>query len=161
MNNLVVIKESKVHGKGVFAVQDIKKGTKVIEYLGEKISHAEGERRSHLTLEDSKNDSEKGAVYIFELNDEYSLDGNLPNNDAKYFNNSCSPNCKAEFENDRIWFVSKRNIKKGEELNINYCYTYKESLDHPCKCSSKKCMGYIVEPREKKKLLKLIESLKK
>ena len=161
MNKLVIVKESKVHGKGVFAFVDIKKGTKVIEYLGKKISHKEGERRSHLSFEDSKTNPKKGAVYIFELNNKYSLDGNIPKNDAKYFNNSCSPNCEAKFEKDRIWFVALKNIKKGNELNINYCYTYKESLVHPCKCGSKKCLGYIVEPSERKKLLKLIKDLKK
>ncbi|MBS3162378.1 SET domain-containing protein [Candidatus Woesearchaeota archaeon] len=160
MNSKIIVKESKVHGKGVFALEDIKKGTKLLEYIGEKITKEEGLRRANKALENSKIDPTKGAVYLFDLNKKYDLDGDVPNNPAKYINNSCSPNCEFDVKNGRVWIFTKKNIKSGEEITINYCYSYKESLEHPCKCGSKDCIGYIVDPSEKKKLLKKIADLK-
>lgn len=153
-NKKIIVKKSKIHGKGVFAVKNIKKGTKIIEYLGEKISKEEGSMRAQLSFKQSKKNKDKGATYIFELNKKYDIDGNVPRNKARFINHSCSPNCKIEIIKDHIWIISKRDIKKGEELNYNYCYSIEDCLNHPCKCRNKNCVGYIVDPYEKKELLR-------
>jgi len=152
----IVIKKSKVHGHGAFALRDIKKGEKVIEYVGEKVTKAEGDRRAELVFERSKKDPKKGAVYIFELNSKYDIDGDVPENIAKFINHSCDPNCKVDIIKGRIWVVAKKNIKEGEEINYNYCYHIDDCLNHPCKCGSKNCVGYIVASRFRKKVLKIL-----
>lgn len=158
MENKIIVKKSKIHGKGVFATKNLKKGTKIIEYIGEKIPKEEGDRRAAVSLKNSKKDPNAGATYIFELNKKYDIDGNVSKNKARFINHSCSPNCKIEIIKDHIWIISKRNIKKGEELNYNYSYSVEDCLEHLCKCGSKNCVGYIVDPSEKKKLLKIINS---
>ena len=73
----IVVKKSKIHNKGVFAVKDIPKGTLIIEYRGEKISKAEGGRRFEKSLEEHENNSNNGSVYIFELNKTWDIDGGV------------------------------------------------------------------------------------
>ncbi len=157
MKQYVTIKNSGIHNKGAFAACDIPKGTKVIEYLGEKISKAEAEKRAERTLENSKKSKENGAVYIFELSKKFDIDGNVPWNPARYINHSCSPNCEAENEDEKhIWIMALRDIKKGEELTYNYGYDLDCYEDHPCKCGSENCVGYIVGEDDWPKLKKLL-----
>jgi len=148
MNQNIVIKKSGIHNKGVFAARDIKKGEKIIEYLGEKISKKESTKRAEIVLEESKHSKTKGAVYIFNLTKRYDLDGNVANNDARYINHSCEPNCEAfQDEDNHIWIISMKKIKKGEELSYNYGYDYEDIEDHKCRCGSPKCVGYILDEK--------------
>ena len=142
---LYFIEDSKVHGMGIFAKKDIKKGAKIIEYVGDKISKEEAEKRAERQLELSLGNKECGAVYIFELNDEFDIDGNVEWNPARYMNHSCEPNCEIEIEDDRIWIIALRDIKKGEELNYNYGYDLEDFKEHICKCGAGRCIGYIVD----------------
>ena len=98
-----------------------------------------------------------GAVYLFELNSRYDIDGNVSWNTAKYINHSCEPNCEVDIIEEKIWIIALRNIKKGEELSYNYEYDLDVCLDHPCKCGSKKCAGYIVAEEDWPKLRKILE----
>ena len=138
------IGKSRIHNKGIFAKNDIKRKTLIIEYVGEKIIKAESERRSNATLKASKKDKSKGAEYIFHLDSEYDIDGNVPYNTARYINHSCEPNCEYYHKNSRIWIRAKKNIKKDEELTFNYGFDLEDSKNHPCKCGSPKCAGYIL-----------------
>ncbi|MGV8161879.1 MAG: SET domain-containing protein [Candidatus Nanoarchaeia archaeon] len=155
-NEFIIIKESEIHNKGVFAAKDIPKGTKIIEYIGDRVSKEESDRRADLQLEKAEKDHSEGLVYIFELNEEFDIDGNVPENDAKWINHSCSPNCEIENDGEHIWIVSKLDIKKGEELFYNYGYDPDDFEDHPCRCGSDNCVGYIVDedhwPEIKRKL---------
>jgi len=152
----IEIRKSGIHNNGAFATKDIQKGTEVIEYVGEKISKKESEKRADEVLEKSKKDKDHGAVYIFELNKKFDIDGNVPWNHAKNINHSCNPNCEAENEDGkRIWIVALRDIKKGEEITYNYGYDIDNYEDHPCKCGSENCVGYIVDKDEWSKLKKL------
>ncbi len=161
------VKKSKVHGNGIYATQNIKKGIKIIEYLGEKISRKEGDRRSELRIKKYLNSKNIGSVYIFQLNAKQDIDGSPLYNKARYINHSCDPNCEVDIENGKIWISSLRRIKKGEELSYDYGYSFdkEDYKDHPCKCNSKNCIGYIISSDDWEKFIKHLKkqmkSLKK
>lgn len=136
------IRRSGIHGRGLFATKDIPKGTNIIEYIGEKIGKEESDRRGWARIDFAKKTGD-AAVYIFTLNDEFDIDGNVTWNAARLINHSCSPNCEASIDNDAIWIGSLRKIKKGEELFYNYGFDLESYEDHPCRCGSKRCIGYI------------------
>jgi uncharacterized protein len=127
----VKVGTSRIAGQGLFAAQDIRQGTSIIQYLGEKISKAE----SHTRLA-------QGNAYIFELNERYDIDGKGRSNTARYINHSCDPNCLVEKTTRTIWIIARRNIKAGEELSYNYGYDAKKYV---CTCGAKNCCGYILD----------------
>ncbi len=129
----VLFRDSPIHGHGGFARIDVPEETWVIEYVGEKITKAESLRRCELD-----------NPFIFTLDDEFDLDGAMEWNPARLLNHSCAPNCEAQSDDDRIWIVALRDIKAGEELTFNYNYDLEDYKDHPCRCGSPGCVGYIV-----------------
>jgi uncharacterized protein len=148
-NDYTIVKQSDIHHKGVFAKVGIPKGTKIIQYKGERISKAEGDKRVEIQSKTAENSEDKGQTYIFELNDDYDIDGDVPDNDAKYINHSCDPNCDFEIEEDEIWIYAKRDIKAGEELSYNYGFDFDEKYhENPCRCNSPNCVGYILSEDE-------------
>lgn len=152
------VKKSVIHGRGVYAKKFIPEGTRVIQYVGEKITKAESDRRADIALENNKLRESEGAVYIFTLNKKYDIDGYVTHNTARYINHSCEPNCETDIIRGKIWIVALRDIKKGKEITYNYGYDLDSYKDHPCECGSKKCVGYIVAeehwPKLKRKLQK-------
>tara|TARA_B100001939_G_scaffold161899_1_gene139647 strand:- start:801 stop:1298 length:498 start_codon:yes stop_codon:yes gene_type:complete len=162
-----IVKKSKVHGSGVFAKTDIKKNVKIIQYIGEKVSKSEGDKRSEDRIKRYLNSKKTGSVYIFELNSKYDIDGSPLYNKARYINHSCRPNCEVEIKNGKIWIKSIKNIKKDDELSYDYGYDFdpEDFMDHLCKCKSKNCVGYIVSkddwPKLKRKLKKLKQNARK
>jgi SET domain-containing protein len=132
-NPWLEIRRSPIHGTGGFARQPIPKGTRVVEYVGEKISKSESLRRCLASNH-----------YIFTLTEEFDLDGDVPWNPARFLNHSCRPNCEAEKTQERIWIIALRDIAAGEELTFNYGYDLEEYRDHPCRCGAPDCVGYIV-----------------
>ena len=156
------IKKSKVHGTGIFATESIKKNTRIIEYIGEKITKKEGDRRSNIRIKKYLNSKKTGSVYIFELNSKYDIDGTPSYNKARFINHSCSPNCEVDINNGRIWITSTKNIKKGTELSYDYGYEFDEEdyLDHKCKCGSTNCIGFIISSDDLNKYKKFIKKNK-
>tara|TARA_B100001094_G_C18187732_1_gene804984 strand:- start:1672 stop:2166 length:495 start_codon:yes stop_codon:yes gene_type:complete len=140
------IKNSKVHGTGVFARNDISRGTKIIEYIGEKITKTEGDKRSAHRIKKYLNSEKTGSVYIFELNNRFDLDGSFSYNKARFINHSCDPNCEVDIIKGHIWISSIKKIKKNDELSYDYGYPFdaNDYEDHLCKCGSNKCIGYII-----------------
>ncbi len=124
-NEKVKTKKSK-SGFGLFANHDFKKGELIIEYTGEKITEAEANRR--------------GGKYLFELNDEWTIDGKGRDNLARYINHACKPNCYPELDKkeEHIYIYAKRNIKAEEELTYDYGKVYFDDLigKDNCRCSS-------------------------
>src|SRR5919108_5794112 len=116
---------SRIDRQGLFAAQNITKGTRIIAYIGEKISRQESARRL-----------EAGNAYIFHLNYRYALDGEMLANTARYINHSCDPNCEVEKTPDTIWIVAVRDIAAGEELSYNYGYDARNYQDNPCNCGA-------------------------
>jgi SET domain-containing protein len=127
------VRMSSVHGQGGFAARDIPKGTRIIEYTGERISKAESLRRCEANNE-----------FIFTLDEEQDLDGSVDWNVARFINHSCAPNCEAEMDNGHIWIIAVRDIEAGEELSFNYGYDLESYREHPCRCGAPECVGYIV-----------------
>ena len=155
MNKLWLKKKSGVHGSGLFASQNIKKGSKIIEYVGDKVTKKEGDRRADIQLDKAKENINNGMVYIFELNKRYDIDGSAKYNHARLINHSCSPNCEVVIDNNEIWILAIKKIKKNAELSYNYGYAYDEDyVDHICKCGSSKCVGYILDEDHWPKLKK-------
>jgi len=155
MNKLWFKKKSGVHGSGLFASQNIKKGLKIIEYVGDKVTKKEGDRRGDIQLNKAKRNINNGMVYIFELNKRYDIDGSVKYNHARLINHSCSPNCEVVIDNNEIWILAIKKIKKNAELSYNYGYAYDEDyVDHTCKCGSSKCVGYILDEDHWPKLKK-------
>jgi len=140
----------------VFARHDIPKGTYIIEYVGEKITKEESDRRADETLQKSQQNTKKGAVYIFELDKTYDLDGDVSYNLAKYINHSCEPNCESENIDGHIWIVTTRDIKKGDEITYDYGYDIDDYENHPCRCGASSCPGYIVAADKRNKLRKIL-----
>ena len=144
--NIWKVNRSKIHGFGIIASDNIKKGKKVIQYIGEKVSKKEGDKRSAERIKNYLHKKNEGSVYIFELNKKYDIDGSPLYNKARYINHSCEPNCEVDIINNEIWIISIKNIKKGNELNYDYGYEFDKDdfSDHICKCGSSKCIGYII-----------------
>ena len=157
----IEVRESEIHGTGVFARIQVPKGKKVIEYIGEKITKKESERRSITLIEKNQGSETDGAVYIFEVNKRHDIDGNIPENTARFINHSCDPNCEPDVIRNRVWLISTRKIKKGEELSYNYGFDLEDYEEHKCKCGAKKCVGYITDEDNWPKLKKLITKKRK
>jgi SET domain-containing protein len=130
---LLSFRASPIHGVGGFAVVEIPPGTRIIEYVGEKITKTESLRRCEANNE-----------YIFALDAAHDLDGKVDWNPARRLNHSCAPNCEALWEEGRIWITTQRDIRVGEEITFNYGYDLEHYQEHPCHCGAAGCVGYIV-----------------
>ena len=104
----LAIRESRIHRRGVYALEDVPAGRKVIEYTGEKISRKETKRRG-----------DGNITYLFTLNDYWTLDGAVGGSGAEIINHSCAPNLSAWNFKEHILYMSKRPIRRGEELTID------------------------------------------
>ena len=134
---LYKIKKSKIDKNGLYANRDIKKGTKIIEYKGKIISVKQSET-------DPKFDNGR-AIYLFNLNKRYDLDGDFKFNTARLINHSCDPNCEVFGSGLKVFVYAMKNIKKGDELSYDYGFSYDSDYKQfPCKCRSKNCIGFIV-----------------
>ena len=134
---LYKVKKSNIDKRGLYASKNIKPGEKVIDYVGKLITKKE-------TEENPKFNNGK-AIYLFNLNNRYDLDGNFAYNIARLINHSCDPNCEVESNGLKLWISSIRDIKKNEELLYDYGFSFDENYkEFPCKCGSNNCCGYIV-----------------
>ena len=164
-SELCEVRNSEIHGRGVYATRAIMKDEKVIEYVGELIDKQESEHRANVQAERAEKHGD-AAVYIFTIDDDHDLDGNLPWNTARLNNHSCDPNCEAWIEDARIFIHALCDIKKGEELSFDYGFDVDTWEEHPCLCGKKVCVGHIVsrtqwQELEKKKAVKKSTALRK
>ncbi len=143
-----VVRRSPRHGRGVFARRTIPAGTPIIEYTGELIAEAEGERRypSRPGVAD-----EPEHTYLLTLDDERVIDANVGGNAARFINHSCEPNCEPVAYGDRMWIVSVRDIRSGEELAYDYAieldepHTAARKRRFPCACGAPRCRGTLLK----------------
>lgn len=136
-----IVRNSKIHGKGVFAKRDIRKGTKILEYTGKIVSREEADEIGTTTVDGHTH------TMLFTIDDERVIDGNV-GGDAKYINHSCDPNAEAiQYDDDRIWIEAKRAIPKGQEIVYDYHLevpgkiTEKVKKEYACYCGSANCRG--------------------
>ena len=125
------VRPSKIHRWGLYAAEPIPKRRKIIEYTGEKISRRETKRRAEGPLN-----------YLFTLNSYWCIDGSVGGSGAQFINHSCEPNCYAWIHKEHILYMSAREIRKGEELTIDYHFD-KDVERVPCACGAKNCRGTI------------------
>jgi uncharacterized protein len=141
-----IVRQSRIHGRGVFARRSIRKGARIVEYRGERISLAEADRRP---------DSDPGNPYhtfLFELNDGRVIDAASRGNAARWINHSCSPNCvPLEDEDGRVYIEARRAIRAGEELSYDYKLSVRGRVSakmkraYECRCGAPRCRGTMLD----------------
>lgn len=142
----IEVRDSTIQGRGVWATGKVRKGTWILEYTGERISHEEADLR----YDDAS--MERHHTFLFIIDSETCIDAAEGGNEARFINHSCDPNCEAVLsaEDREIWIVALRDIAAGEELTYDYGYTLdSESIEealrnYPCTCGSPRCRGTIL-----------------
>ena len=148
---LYVVRQSPIHGRGVFAARYIRKGTRILEYKGERITNREADRR----YDDTRMKSHH--TFLFTLDKKTVIDGAISagGGDASYINHSCDPNCEAIITGKKIFIHALRGIEPGVELAYDYQYerTGKNDAElekfYLCRCGAAKCRGTIMKPQTK------------
>jgi SET domain-containing protein len=128
----IKLAQSKIHRWGIYATESIPAGKKVIEYTGEKISRRETKRRAEGS----------DLIYLFTLDSYWTLDGSVGGSGAEFINHSCEPNLVARILHGHILYISRREIRPGEELTVDYHFDKKVERV-PCRCGAAKCRGTI------------------
>jgi SET domain-containing protein len=147
---LFEVRKSKIAGLGVFATRKIPKGTRLIEYTGERLTSDESDRRYP---EDDP--SGNHHTFLFSIDDDVVIDAAFGGNDARWINHSCDPNCDAVIEDGRLWIETIRDVKRGEELAYDYAYELEErhtpaaKRRYPCRCGAANCRGTILTRKKK------------
>ena len=160
LNPWFLVRNSKVHGKGCFARKDIPKGTRISEYVGDRITWAESDKRYE------GYDVNDNHTFLFIVDRKTVIDGGVGGNDARYINHSCAENCESTVEKGRVYIDAIKDIKKGEELGYDY-QIGRDKNDPPnvdeiyaCRCGAPKCRGTMLwpakrpKPKKKKKVAK-------
>ena len=147
----IQVRQSGIHGKGVYAVQDIAAGDTVIEYVGEVISWEEAQARHP---HDAANPNH---TFYFHIDETRVIDGGVHGNSSRWINHSCDGNCEADEQNGRIFIKALRDIAAGEELHYDYGliiderYTPKLKAEYPCWCGADTCRGTLLAPKRKRR----------
>ena len=146
---LIEVRNSPVHGRGVFAVQPIKKGMRILEYLGDRVSHEAADKR----YED--HDESDNHTFLFIVDKKTVIDAGVGGNDARFINHQCEGNCESVIENRRVFIDAVRDIEPGQELGYDY-EIGREKDDPPnvdeiyaCRCGSPKCRGTMLWPAKR------------
>ena len=150
---LFEVRYSPIHGYGVFAARRIRKGTTVIEYLGDRVSHEQADARYQ------DKDPNDNHTFLFTVDAKTVIDAGVNGNDARYINHGCDPNCESTTLNKRIFIEAIRAIQPGEELSYDY-QIQRDGDDAPnvdavyaCRCGAKNCRGSMLEAAKKPRKL--------
>jgi SET domain-containing protein len=148
----IVVRRSRIQGRGAFATRDIAEGERIIEYTGALITSAEadalcddeGMRRHH--------------TFLFAVDDDWCIDGARGGNEARYINHSCDPNCESIIVRKRVYIHALRDIAAGEELLYDYWYVTDDDYTledlrriYPCRCGAPDCRGTLARPPRRKR----------
>jgi uncharacterized protein len=129
----LVVRPSPIHAVGVYTTTPIRKGSRVVEYDGERITPEEANRRY----------DGASSTYLYGLDDGKTvIDGHGL---GAYLNHSCDPNCEVDEIKGRVWLFALRDIRPGEELVWDY-NLYDDDTPAPCYCGSPKCRGTMYSP---------------
>jgi uncharacterized protein len=145
------VRRSPIHGTGVFATRRIPKGRRVLEYVGERISHAEADRRYETKAHDDNH------TFLFTVNNRTVIDGGTYGNEARWINHSCNPNCESVIDDNRVFIEAVRTIQPGDELSYDYMIE-RDPSDPPdidvifaCRCGAPDCRGTMLLPPARKR----------
>jgi uncharacterized protein len=140
------VRASPLHGLGVFATRRISRGTRILEYLGERVSHAEADRRYQ------HKDQADNHTFLFIVDGRTVIDAGVGGNEARFVNHACVPNCESVIESRRVFIDALRTIEPGEELTYDY-QIQREADDPPeidaifaCRCGADSCRGTMLWP---------------
>jgi uncharacterized protein len=150
-NPLFEVRHSRIHGYGVFALRRIRKGTTVLEYLGDRVTHAQANERY------ADKDPQDGHTFLFTVDAKTVIDAGVNGNEARFVNHGCHPNCETVNTGKRIFIETLRTIQPGEELA--YDYQIQRDDDDPadvdlifaCRCGALSCRGSMLEAPKKKR----------
>ena len=149
---LFEVRASPLHGLGVFAARRIPRGTRIIEYVGERVTHEEADHRyEHKKANDAH-------TFLFIVDAHTVIDAGVGGNEARFVNHACEPNCESVIESRRVFIDALRAIEPGEELTYDYQIA-REPDDPPdvdavfaCRCGSERCRGSMLWPPRRKAL---------
>jgi SET domain-containing protein len=150
-NPYLEVRQSAIQGRGAFAARNIRKGTRLIEYLGQRITWRTADKR----YDDEK--MGRHHTFLFTVDDKTVIDAAVKGNDARFLNHSCDGNCEAISDRKRIFIEARKTIKAGEELLYDYQYertddhTEEDEKFYACRCGSARCRGSILAPKKSSK----------
>ncbi|NBD08695.1 MULTISPECIES: SET domain-containing protein [Corallococcus] len=143
------LRQSPIQGMGAFATRRIRKGARIIEYIGERITQSQADER----YDDES--MERHHTFLFNLDDDTVLDAGTLHNESRYINHSCEPNCQSLIDKGHIHIYALRAIEPGEELTYDYAYERTPEMDaeaealYVCRCGTPSCRGTILAPDKK------------
>lgn len=143
------IRRSPIQGYGAFAVRRIPKGTRLIEYAGERLTPAQADARYPDVP------GERHHTFLFAIDDVVVIDAAVDGNEARWINHSCAPNCDAVVDEGRIWIETSRDVERGEELAYDYAFVLEErhtvsaKKRYPCNCGAPTCRGTLLAKKRK------------
>ena len=149
-NRYFVVRPSAIQGLGGFAVRPIAPGTRIVEYTGERISHAEADCR----YDDGR--VTRHHTFLFTVDRSTVIDAAKGGGAARFLNHSCEPNCAPVVERGRVFIEAARDILPGEELTYDYAYRREGGTDeagadrYACRCGARRCRGSLLSPRRRK-----------
>jgi hypothetical protein len=132
----IEVRESAVHGRGAYATHFIRKGTRIIEYTGQRVS-----------WEDAPDDENDPHTFNFGLENGEVINPDVGGNDARWINHCCDPNCEAIEEDNCIFIYAMCDIEPGEELFYDYAMEIDEPITEEskrkfaCHCGAANCRG--------------------
>jgi hypothetical protein len=148
----VIVRRSKIQGRGVYATRAIAEGDRIIEYTGLLITNEEA---------DAQCDDEgmrRHHTFLFGVDDEVTVDGANGGNEARFINHSCEPNCESVIEGRRVFIDALRDIRAGEEVAYDYWYTTDRGYTledlrriYPCRCGAPTCRGTLARPPRRRR----------
>ena len=157
------VRQSSLHGHGVFARRFIPKGTYILEYEGLHITPAAAD------AQEATDPNDPYHTFFFALSNGMIIDGGQGGNDSRFINHSCEPNCEGHenAEGTAVYIVALRDIQPNEELLYDYALTIDDKItqtlrqQYACLCQSPSCRGTMLDVPKKTKNQKQKAKLKK
>lgn len=146
-----IVRNSPIHGRGVFATRKIPADTLLVEYEGERISAKKAAKRH------GADPANPYHTFFFSLENGKLIDGGVDGSDARWINHACEPNCEAREEDGQVFIYTLRDIKRGEEFNYDYGLIVEERQTkeikkaYECRCGAETCRNTMLARKEKKR----------
>jgi SET domain-containing protein len=146
-NRFFEVRPSAIQGSGGFATRNIPRGTRVVEYTGQRITHAQADAR----YDDAR--MRRHHTFLFTVDGGTVIDAAVGGGAARFLNHSCEPNCVPVIETGRVFIAARRDIRPGEELTYDYSYSREGGVDeedeerYACHCGAARCRGTLLSPR--------------